>query len=110
MRPYPGGKNNTMPHVGRYTKALEAKYGNSAVVALAHTHFNNMLNFSGNDVLHVVPIRPFYLYNKAGQLRYLDEGIVNKTLMMSGIIGTNRLTHYLNYNRGMAGECIYGCN
>ena len=79
------------------------------MAAFAHIHFDEMMKFSPFDVAFVQHSMSLYLINQSGQLRFSNNEILRREVRSGGGRGTSALSHYLNTNSGMNGECLDGC-
>lgn len=109
--PLAGSAGATTVPIGQYVRAVRAAHGRSSVVGIAHNHWDGNLKFSGLGLdTSIAQVTSLYLYNRAGQTRLLNAGIIRREVQASSVRGANALQQYINNNDGMNGRCIHGCN
>jgi RHS repeat-associated protein len=109
--PLAGSVGATTVPIGQYVRAVRAAHGRSSVVGIAHNHWDGNLKFSGLGLdTSIAQVTSLYLYNRAGQTRLLNAGIIQREVQSSSVRGANALRQYINNNDGMNGRCIHGCN
>lgn len=103
-RPLWGEPGAKTVDVGDYTAALLAVWGNQ-VAGFVHAHWDRNLIFSPPDVLGRGRWT-YYLSNRAGETRKLDDGILEEEIRRSG---ARNLPHLLLIQEGAKGKCVDGC-